>query len=132
MNWVPAYAGAFSSTTKVYGGTTNVLNLALTQSCDIDSNGNGIPNCSDPAPVLLPSQVELVAALNQGTNVVLSWSGVPFQANYLEYKPSLTATNWQTFTNINVPGPNSVQLQVADPLRASERFYRVRVSAPAP
>ena len=56
LNWVSAYAGAFSSTNMVYpDGTTNLLNLALVQSCDLDSNGNGIANCQDPAPVFVPS-----------------------------------------------------------------------------
>lgn len=50
--WVPGYAGQFSSTTLIYpDGTTNRINTALATSCDLDSNGNGIPNCIDPAPV---------------------------------------------------------------------------------
>ena len=64
LNWVSSYAGAFSSTNMVYpDGTTNLLNLALVQSCDLDSNGNGIPNCLDPAPVFVQSEVGLAAAL---------------------------------------------------------------------
>ncbi len=132
LNWVPGYAGAFSSTNMLYpDGTTNLLNLALVQSCSLDSNCNGIPNCADPAPVLVPSQVNslvnLTAALTQGTNVVLSWSGVPFRRNYLEFKPSLTATNWEPLTNVTVPGPECSQQQVVDPANGGSGFYRLRV-----
>jgi hypothetical protein len=51
--WVSNYnCGFFSSTNLLYpDGTTNRVNTALAQSCDIDSNGNGIPNCMDPAPI---------------------------------------------------------------------------------
>jgi hypothetical protein len=51
--WVSNYnCGFFSSTNLLYpDGTTNRVNIALALSCDIDSNGNGIPNCMDPAPI---------------------------------------------------------------------------------
>src|SRR5690606_19196925 len=36
LNWVPSYAGTFSSTNLVYpNGTTNRVNLALVQSCTL-------------------------------------------------------------------------------------------------
>lgn len=132
LNWVPAYAGTFSSTNMVYpDGTTNRLNLALVTSCDLDSNNNGIPNCLDPAPVLIPSQVSLSAVLSGGTNIVLSWNGVPFKRNFLELKRSNTATNWTPLTNIFVPGPECPPLQVTDRITNTvpQRFYRVRLDA---
>jgi len=51
--WVSNWnCGFFSSTNLLYpDGTTNRVNTALAQSCDIDSNGNGIVNCMDPAPI---------------------------------------------------------------------------------
>src|ERR1041385_5568065 len=54
--WVKDYnCGFFSSTNIVYpDGSTNRVNTALAQDCNIDSNGNGIPNCSDPAPITPP------------------------------------------------------------------------------
>ena len=85
LNWVAAYAGAFSSTNMVYpDGTTNRLNLALVQSCDLDSNGNGIPNCQDPAPVFVPSEVDLAAALTNLPQraVVLSWNSIPVRDEF--------------------------------------------------
>jgi hypothetical protein len=129
LNWVPGYAGTFSSTNLIYpDGTTNRLNLALVQSCDIDSNGNGIPNCMDPAPVPIAAQFALAAALMQKTNVVLTWTGVPFKRNYLEYKTSLKTATWQPLTNFLVPGPGSGQLRVVEPAGPGSRCYRVRVA----
>jgi hypothetical protein len=134
LNWVSAYAGTFSSTNMVYpDGTTNRLNLALVQSCDLDSNGNGIPNCRDPAPVLVSSEVILAAAL---TNlppgaVVLSWNSVPFATNSVFFAPSVTAANWQLLTNF-MSGPAGGRQRVVDPVGAGGQFYRVRVDLAAP
>ena len=134
LNWVSSYAGAFSSTNMVYpDGTTNLLNLALVQSCDLDSNGNGIPNCLDLAPVLVPSTVALTAALTNAPQrqVVLSWSSVPYSANTVFYKPSLAATNWQVLTNF-VVGAAGGRQRVVDPAVAGGRYYRVRVDVASP
>ncbi len=108
LNWVPSYAGAFSSTNMTYpDGSINRLNLALVQSCDLDSNHNGIANCLDPAPVFVPSQVAFAAVFTNAPQhaVVLSWNSIPYAANSVLFKPSLTATNWQLLTNF-VLGPS--------------------------
>jgi hypothetical protein len=134
LNWVAAYAGAFSSTNMVYpDGTTNRLNLALVQSCDLDSNGNGIPNCQDPAPVFVPSEVSLAAVFTNAPQraVVLSWNSIPFATNSVFFEPSVTATNWQLLTNF-VSGPAGGRQRVVDPVGASGKFYRVRVDLAAP
>jgi hypothetical protein len=134
LNWVSSYAGAFSSTNMVYpDGTTNRLNLALVLSCDLDSNGNGIPNCLDPAPVFVPSQVGLTAAFTNAPQpaVVLSWNSIPYSTNSVFFKPSLTATNWQLLTNF-VVGPAGGRQRIVDPVAAGGRFYRVRVDAASP
>ena len=141
LNWVAAYAGAFSSTNLVYpDGSTNQLNLALVQSCDLDSNGNGIANCHDPAPLLVSSQVGLSAALTNGTprSVVLSWNSTPFATNFVFVKSSVMATNWQPltnrfFTNSSVYTNSSAgRTGVVDALGAGSRYYRVRVDAAMP
>ena len=134
LNWVSAYAGAFSSTNLVYpDGTTNLLNLALVQSCDLDSNGNGIANCKDPAPVLVQSQVGLAAALTNAPphEVVLSWNSIPYSTNSVLFKPSLAATNWQLLTNF-VLGSAGGRQRIVDPVTAGGRFYRVRVEGASP
>ena len=141
--WVPTYAGAFSSTNLVYSdGTTNRLNTALVQSCTIDSNGNGVPNCSDtnPIPVLSPASLALRLVF---TNippgaVELSWNSVPYSTNYVYFKPSATVTNWQLLTtnsflprNPFVLGPAGGRQRILDPVNVGG-LYRVRVDAAAP
>ena len=134
LNWVPGYAGAYSSTNLLYpDGTTNRLNLALVQSCNLDSNGNGIPNCQDQAPVFVTSQVALAAALTNATPraVVLAWNSIPYATNTVLFAPSVTAANWQTLTNF-VLGPVGGRQRFVDPIGAGSRVYRVRVDAAGP
>jgi hypothetical protein len=94
LRWVPTYAGYFSSTNLVYLGATNAFNVALAESSVIDSNGNGIPNASDPTPfttdILSPGQISL-ASPQPG---VLTWHAVPPTINYIYYSTNLAS--WQT------------------------------------
>ena len=135
LNWVPAYAGAFSSTNIYYpsSGTTNRINAALAQSCDLDSNGNGIPNCLDLEPVFVPAQVGLAAGFTNAPQpaVVLSWNSVPYATNSVFFKPSLTAANWQLLTTF-VLGPTGGRQRFVDPVTAGGRFYQVQVDRPLP
>ena len=137
LNWVSAYAGAFSSTNMVYpDGTTNRLNLALVQSCDLDSNGNGIPNCQDPAPLFVPSQMNFTATFTNAPQnaVALSWNSIPYATNFVLYQTNVTAANWQPLTNF-VAGPSAGLQRVGFvdyTTNATSRFYRVRVDAAAP
>jgi hypothetical protein len=54
--WASYYNyGYYSSTFKFYDGVTNRINAALAESCDIDSDGDGIVNCMDLSPIrILP------------------------------------------------------------------------------
>jgi len=134
LNWVPSYAGAFSSTNMVYpDGTTNRLNLALVQSCNLDSDADGIANCQDLTPVLVPSQIGLAVALTNTPQraVVLSWDSIPYATNSLLFAPSVTATNWQVLTNF-VLGPVGGRQRFVDPIGAGGRVYRVRMDAAGP
>jgi len=53
FRWVSNYnCGFFSSTNLVYpDGSTNRVNAALAQSCNIDSDGDGTVNCVDLSPI---------------------------------------------------------------------------------
>lgn len=128
--WVPDYAGAFSSTNVVYpDGNIYTFNAALVESCTIDSDGDGIVNCADTTPIFAASTMDLsVALLSQPqAAAMVSWNSIPFSANYLYYKPSMTASNWQLLTNF-VVGPSGGRVTVADPVGANgARVYRVRV-----
>jgi hypothetical protein len=127
--------GFWSSTNVVYSdGTTNRLNTALVTSCEIDSNGNGIPNCMDtnPIPVLPPGgPVLTVMVTNFPTRaVVLSWNTLPLASNYL-YSATLVRTNWQLVTNFLSDAASSGRAAVTLPIKTSgPLYYRVRVVSP--
>lgn len=135
LNWVPDYAGTFSSTNMVYpNGTTNRLNLALVQSCNLDSDGDGILNCQDPTPVFVPSLVGLSATLANlpQPTVVLSWNSIPYSTNWVFYKPTLQTANWQILTQFVLGSAGGRQQIVQSPALSGSRFYRVRVDAAVP
>ena len=135
--WVSDYnTGFFSSTNLVYpNGTTNRLNTALVTACDIDSNGNGIPNCVDPAPipVLSPGALALAVSLTNSPEqaAVITWTGFPATTNWLYSASASTATNWQLVTNFVFTGPFPGRVTVMDKVKTdAPRFYRVRVGSP--
>jgi hypothetical protein len=133
--WVSNYnAGFFSSTNVVYpDGTTNRLNAALVASCDIDSNGNGIPNCIDPAPIPILSPAGLgltVTATNlPAAAAMVSWTAFPGTSNTLLSASSPNSANWTVVTNVYYPGPFPGKMTVPDLIRSNgPKFYRLRVS----
>jgi hypothetical protein len=135
--WVSNYnTGFFSSTNVIYpDGTTNRLNTALVTSCDIDSNGNGIPNCSDPAPIpiLTPGGLALsVTYTNQPSPAaVVSWTVFPNTANSLYSASTANSTNWQLVTNFVYQGSLPNRATVTDVVKTNApRFYRVRAGSP--
>jgi len=146
--WVPTYAGHFSYTNIVSGGVTNAFNAALASSPDIDSNGNGIGNASDPTPFFLASQLNFTEALTNvpPLSVKLSWMTIPLATNYVYYRTNLLSTNWMQITNFtfastnypvrlanpgfvltNYPSP-ATSISVLDPVNLTQpRYYRVVV-----
>lgn len=100
-----------------------------------------------PPTALVPSISESIAAAassasvgrltivpdrqDSGTHVVLSWESLAGAENVLEFSTSPLLTEWQTLTNFPT-GPTSRRLSVSDGLSSrGDRFYRVRVLAPA-
>jgi len=149
--WVPAYVGNFSSTNLVFGGVTNTVNVGLAQNGQIDSNGDGIPNSSDPIPFFLASQINFsMAATNLPPKAAaISWNTISFATNCVYYSTNLLT--WQILTNIagypanllarqgltnfisifpppspGVPGWVT-NVTVYDTNTSSPRFYRVSV-----
>lgn len=130
--WVRDYAGAFSSTNITYpDGTTYAFNSALAQSCNIDSDNDGIVNCNDLTPFFVSSTMALAVTINNtpAPMALVSWNTAPLSTNYLYSSPSPQAgtTNWQLVTNF-VFGPSAGRVTVAEPMSPNgPRFYRVRV-----
>jgi hypothetical protein len=150
LRWVPAYAGNFSSTNLFYpDGTMITVNAALAASKDIDSNGNGIQNYSDPTPFLVSSEVALnLSVTNRFAKV--QWQTIPNATNYIYYKTNLLSPAWLPFTNFNnyyyganlagtnaahanwfaspQPYPSSAtNVWVLDPLANAPHYYQVVV-----
>jgi hypothetical protein len=132
LNWVPYYAGAFSSTNIVYpNGTTNTLNLALVTSQDIISGIGGVVNFYNRTPVLVPSQMHFaVSRTNQPVPAaVLSWETFGTSTNIVFYRNGL-AGNWQVLTNFTAAVDGAVS--ITDPLSTTNRFYLLQVGAKLP
>jgi len=117
--WVSNYdQGYFSSTNKAYpDGKTYRLNAALAASTDLDSNGDGVVNAADPAPIPI-------------NNLETNANSVPWLP-LVDQQPasqtnSVGATVSFAVTLTNTPGPvtyqwmfrsyNSAAVLVAEPI----------------
>jgi hypothetical protein len=138
LRWVPQYAGHFSTTNIVYpGGATYAFNAALAQSSDIDSDGDGIPNGSDPTPFFVPSMVNLAVTV---TNVpppltaILTWDTIPLATNSVFYSTNSPLGPFdQVLTNFVSPipypsPPANVSVSDTVPFGSPSRYYRVAVT----
>lgn len=106
LHWVATYAGIFSGTNIVFPpGVTNRINFALANSPDLDSNGNGTPNVSDPDPVFVPAQIDFTQTLTNlpPRSIRIQWNSIPASTNYLLYTTNLTGGNWLVLTNFISP-----------------------------
>ena len=134
FRWLPAYTGYFSSTNLVYpDGSTNVVNAALAQSGNIDSDGDGILNNADATPFFVSSQINFQLTI---TNVPpryarLTWMTIPNATNTVLFKTNLLAPNWSVLTNFVSPQPYpspASAVTVLDPVGTNvTRFYWISV-----
>jgi hypothetical protein len=134
LRWVPAYAGYFTSTNYVYpDGTTNTFNTALAQSSTLDSDGDGVPNGSDPTPIFVPSQWDVSITM---TNIpfprsLISWHSIPNATNTVQYSTNLVT--WFLLTNFVSPtltppaGGWPITNMISDPIIGPMRMYQVMV-----
>ena len=130
FRWVPSFTGPLSSTNITYpSGNTYTFNIALVTSTDLDSDGDDIVNALDPTPIFVAESaalfVSLAAVPERG--VELSWRGLRYSSNSLEFKSS-EVSGWQVLTNFQM-GPFSWPMKVMDPISTNNasRLYRLRV-----
>jgi len=133
LRWVPTYVGYFSSTNLVFLGTTNTFNIALAQSHDIDSDGDGVVNASDPTPFFLPSMLNFVDYVtnNPANTIVVSWNTIPLATNFVYYSTNMVGPYNQLLTNFISPQPRpnpATNVMVFDPMVSPPRYYQVVVS----
>lgn len=139
LQWVPEYTGFFSSTNLVYpNGTTNTLNAGLVNDPQLDSNGNGTPNNTDPDPIFVPSEVDFKFALTNVSSTMmalLTWNSIPSSTNDVLYTTNFMSTNWVVVTNFvspsaaPPPGGWPITNAIVEPLHMTvpHGYYRVRV-----
>jgi hypothetical protein len=133
LRWVPTYTGYYSSTNLVYPpGVTNTVNTALAESSDIDSDGDGTPNSTDPTPFLVPAQVNFTETLTNvpPLSVQLQWQTVANATNNVYYKTNLLSPGWLLLTNFISPFPYPSPpgyVSVFDPLTNAPHYYQVVV-----
>jgi hypothetical protein len=133
LRWVPTYAGYYSSTNLVYPpGVTNTVNAALAQSPDIDSDGDGNPNSTDPTPFLVPALVNFTETLTNlpPLSVRLQWLTVAGGTNEVDFKTNLVSPDWMALTNFVSPMPYPSPpgyVRIFDPLTNAPHYYRVSV-----
>lgn len=146
VRWVKKYTGPLSSTNIAYVTSsdppvTNIytFNISLVQNKDRDDDGDGIVNGDDPTPIYKGETVCLAVQntkrteSNGGKQVLLSWQALGQAVSYLEYRPSLSATDsWQVlqvFTNNQLL---TQPLTAYDALtNRNQRCYRVRIEVPS-
>jgi hypothetical protein len=132
FQWVSNWNnGPFSSTNLLYpSGTNYSFNRALVVSCDIDSNGNGIPNCQDPTPIPTPDTIAVRVKLTNAPSLkaLVSWDAPAFSTNYLYTRTNLMSTNWLLVTNF-IQGPIMTPVTITNQARTTGgSLYRVGIS----
>ena len=133
LRWVATYAGRFSSTNIVYpNGTTNVVNAALAGANNVDSDGDGVPNSTDPTPFFVSSQVKPAVTVTNvpPKKIKVSWYSIPGATNYVSYRTNLLLSTWQPLTNFvsptgSISPTNLTLLDAFSP--TGVRFYQVQV-----
>jgi hypothetical protein len=123
--------GLFSSTNLIYpSGTTYSFNRALVESCDISSNGSGIPNCKDPTPIPVSETLPLTVVLTNAPTLhaLVQWTAPGGYINNLYTRTNLHSTNWILVTNF-VQTPFMAPVSIPVPVnRGGSALYRVMVT----
>jgi len=129
LRWVAAYAGNYSSTNIVSGGVTNSVNLALLQSVNIDSDGDGIPNAFDPTPFFFGSTNMVMTMVLTNGQVLLTWPTIPNATNIVFYTTNCATAPYMVLTNFVTPPapPYAPITAMFYDLILNQRFYQVRV-----
>ncbi|MGE3312468.1 MAG: hypothetical protein AB7O66_21075, partial [Limisphaerales bacterium] len=129
VRWVPDYAGPVSgAVVALSSGQTMRVNRGLLTSLTMDSDLDGIPNASDPAPFEAASlRVSVAVLAGAPDQVEISWGGTPGGSYRVEYSNRLQGAAWNVLTTCEhkeaVPG----RVKACDALSSpgEPRFYRV-------
>ena len=133
LRWVSSYAGPNSSVAVLINGKTVLVNKALRNSKDIDSNHNGIPNYYDPTPfdappLTLAASITPQASQSTPANLAISWLAAPNTVYQVEFATNIPATSWQplmTYTNSASTNRMVTVWDTNAPASGPKRVYRV-------
>jgi hypothetical protein len=133
--WVPQYIGYFSGTNVAYpDGSVVDLNIGVFTGGDntrLSSNGTGIPNSSQSAPVFVGSQIDF-QEFRAGNSNELTWHSPPGSTNFVMY----CTTNWANWniaaivTNSPVVPPPAgwpVTNVVYQPTNANSASFKIKI-----
>ncbi len=132
FRWISNYAGYYSATNILYpDGNYYTFNMALAQSPDIDSDGDGIVNGQDSTPFFVPDEVQFALSVTNTTPEAarLTWTSIPGWTNYVYYSTNLALPGggWLLLTN---PVSTSAKNVLLDPVTGQTRFYQIHVGQP--
>ncbi len=128
LRWIQAQAGEFSGVdvSLASGGTVRV-NRAVLRSTTLDSDGDGVPNVSDPAPFESAALRVNVRFLDTSpAQAEISWIGGAGGGYEVQYSSALGG-EWKTLTTCDNAQAGSQPMSVCDSAvnSAETRFYRV-------
>jgi uncharacterized repeat protein (TIGR03803 family) len=117
-------------TTLVYLNGTNGSHPSADMTLASDGNlygamsdQNGSPYPPNSGTIFRLVDVPILTATHTSTNVLLSWSAFSNAAYRVEYKTSLTDSNWNVLKS-NVTGTGSTIIVTDAPAGLAQRFYR--------
>ncbi len=142
--WMASYNDGFYSSKFMVNpetGETNRLNIALVESCSLDSDGDGIVNCQDLTPVIIrPSGGNATFSNAARDTITITWTAPGYSTNELYVADSLTSPEWRLVnarlegpgginsSNVLVLGPTGGQVKVTERVTTgAPRFYRPSV-----
>jgi hypothetical protein len=130
LRWVRDFAGPNSSVPVLLpNGHTILVNTALRQSPDIDSDADGLPNGVDPSP-FDGVRFTKISVTNQppSRSVQIIWQAAAGTVYRVEYATNLLAPIWQLLTTYTNTATTNAAVAVVDsgvPAGQTERYYRV-------
>src|SRR5258706_8385166 len=119
---------AVDPSSGVFVWTPSVQQAPSTNIMGIVVSDNGVPFLSDTKSftviVALPPRIQSVSL--SGTNVNFQWTAIANQSYRVQYKTTLTQTNWVDLEGpVIAPGATAAKEDVIDP--DQQRFYRILV-----
>lgn len=125
----PAFAGIGSSN-GVFNWQTSDANVGLTNNITVRVADNGVPPLNDTKAfsIAVLARPNIESATVSGSDFNLTWTAIPGQKYRVQFKDDLNDPDWTDLAPEVTA--NLTSATKSDPLRATQRFYRVLVVTP--